>query len=130
MENELNTDAPSVPTAELRSLLERTGHLHTQHPEDVGHISERWRKEIGALLDAIDSGAQIGGDPSTPEDEVATLLAAVRGVLTGDIEAKFARAVFLIEEAVPVMQALNNARSSRWLPVAEVFLADGSVVRF
>jgi hypothetical protein len=54
----------------------------------------------------------------------------VRKVLVGDVEAKFARAVWLIGEALPCMQALNNARSARWLPVAEAFLADGSTIRF
>jgi hypothetical protein len=119
-------------TSKLRSLLERTGQLQTKDLDDPGHLSQRWRKEITALLDSIDSGAPLGSPatPSTPQEEIDALIGAVRRVISGDLEAKVARAVWLIEEALPRMKTLDNAISARWVPIAEAFLADGSTIRF
>jgi hypothetical protein len=128
----MESAAPIARTSELRSLLERTGKLQTKDLDDVGHISARWRKEITALLDAIDTNVPLGSSatPGTPEEEIDALIGAVRKVLVGDVEAKFARAVWLIGEALPRMKTLNNAVSARWVPIAEAFLADGSTIRF
>ena len=120
--------APLVPTAELRALLERTGTLFTKDANEPGHLSDRWRREIVAILDALDGGVQ--PTPQTPSEEVEALRTAVRDVLLGNIEKKFVHAVWLITEAMPRMRTLNNAMSEIWLPVAEAFLADGSTIRY
>lgn len=133
---ETETQAPVAPvelsTAELRALLDRTGALATREGDDPGHISHRWRKEILAILDAVDAGTPLGtpADPTTPQEEIEALFGALKSVLLGDVEKKFARAVWLIEQALPVMDTLNNARSKTWLQVAHPFLADGSTIRF
>lgn len=125
--------------AEIRALLERTGHLYTNDPQDVGHISEFWRKKIVELCALLESApldiaavlrtereahkaTRLGLSEARAYAEVLEQRLAAK---TNDVERaleKSRAAVRLVEEAVPRMQTLNNAMSPDWLRRADEFL--------
>lgn len=126
-------------SAETRELLERTGHLFTQDPQDVGHISEFWRKRIIELCDLLDSAPLDVAEALRAEREAhrvtraalrekKALLSETESLVVAkeqDVERALDRAstaVRLVEEAVPRMQTLNNAMSPDWLRRANEFL--------
>lgn len=128
-------------TAEIRALLERTGHLYTQDPQDVGHISEFWRKRIAELCDLLDSAPLGIAAVLRAEREAhkatrlslsearawAEVLEQRLAAKANDVERaleKHSAAVRLVEEAVPRMQTLNNAMSPDWLRRAAEFLGE------
>jgi len=106
-----------------RADLERTGNLFTQHEDDPGHLPAFWRKRVAELCDALEGASAAEAKPQTPQEEVDALTRKVRGVLAPGTEAALARAVLLVQEALPRMRTLNNATSQRWIPLAEAFLA-------
>jgi hypothetical protein len=124
---------------EIREILERTGRLYTNDPEDVGHISDFWRRKIldlcalleSAPLDTADAlREEREGHASTREalhaahQAYEAQLVALRSK-TEDVERAQERAraaVRLVEEAVPRMRTLNNAMSPDWLRRADEFL--------
>lgn len=107
-------------TATARYALERTGTLQTRDPYDVGHISDFWRQKITELCNAIEAGAPATIAATQPEGaQVDALITAASKVLFSELPTeKLVRAAWLIEEAAPIMQALNNPRGERWLAVA------------
>lgn len=126
---------------EIRALLERTGHLYTQDPQDVGHISEFWRKKIVDLCALLES-APLGIATSLRTEReahkdtrlrlsearaYAEVLEQRLAARANDVECaleKSRAAVRLVEEAVPRMQTLNNAMSPDWLRRAAEFLGE------
>lgn len=126
-------------TQEIRDLLDRTGPLFTQEPDDVGHISDFWRRRIremcalveSAPLDIADrlraevaSHAETGAELEARHRDVAALeqrLASKAEEVERALERSRA-AVRLVEDAVPRMETLNNAMSPDWLLRAAAFL--------
>ena len=124
---------------DVRALLDRTGPLFTRDPEDVGHISDRWRKTILAFCDLLDAApldataqlrvtqeqvARLSADIDRLEDTVSYLTGQARADREAAVAAqkRASAAVQLIEEAIPRMRSLNNQMSPGWLVRADEFL--------
>ena len=128
-----------MAVAEIRELLDRTGHLYTNDPQDVGHISEFWRKrilDVCAALEAapLDVGEALRREKAAHVQTHAALAHAEleiedlrTGITSKDAEVERALrrardAERLIEDAMPRMRTLNNAMSPDWLRRADEFL--------
>lgn len=124
---------------DVRALLGQTGPLYTRDPEDVGHISDRWRKVIVAFCDLIDAAPLDTAEQlRETQQQVAGLAAEVERLegavsyLVGQAEAsrdealrgqhRASEAVLLVEQAIPRMRTLNNQMSPGWLARAGEFL--------
>ncbi len=124
---------------DVRALLDCTGSLFTRDPEDVGHVSDRWRKTILALCDLLDAApldaaaqlreaqeriARLSADCDRMDETIVDLCEQLSVVTAEANEAeRFAlESRHLIEEAIPRMQSLNNQMSPGWLARADEFL--------
>ena len=124
---------------DVRALLDRTGPLFTRDPEDVGHISDRWRKTILALCDLLDATpldaaaqlreaqeriARLSADCDRSAETIADLCEqlSVARAEANEAERFALESRHLIEEAIPRMRSLNNQMSPGWLARADEFL--------